>query len=65
MADDDNAADAREENHEADATAATEMKTKLKRAGFPGGSIPVIDVRGKILVGFNPQAVDEALGRAT
>lgn len=54
-----------EKDIETDPTAAKEMQAKLKRAGFPGGSIPVIDVRGKILVGFNPRAVDEALGRAT
>jgi glutaredoxin len=54
-----------EKDIETDAAAAKEMKTKLTRAGYPSGSIPVIDVRGKILVGFNPRAVDEALGRAT
>jgi glutaredoxin len=54
-----------EKDIETDAAAAKEMKSKLTRAGIPSGSIPVIDVRGKILVGFNPRAVDEALGRAT
>jgi len=54
-----------EKDIEADPAAAKEMKSKLTRAGFPGGSIPVIDVRGKILVGFNPRSIDEALGRAT
>ena len=27
-------------------------------------SIPVIDVRGQILVGFSPQSVDRALAKA-
>lgn len=54
-----------EKDIEADAAAAKEMKSKLRIAGFPSGSIPVIDVRGKILVGFNPHSIDEALGRAT
>jgi glutaredoxin len=54
-----------EKDVDEDHSAASEMRTKLKHAGLPGGSIPVIDVRGKILVGFSPRAIDEALGRAT
>lgn len=54
-----------EKDVDEDRAAANEMRTKLQRAGLAGGSIPVIDVRGKILVGFNPRAIDEALGRAT
>jgi glutaredoxin len=54
-----------EKDVEEDHAAAAEMKGKLQRAGLPGGSIPVMDVRGKILVGFNPRAIDEALGKAT
>lgn len=54
-----------EKNVEADAAAQKEMQAKLRGAGIPTGSIPVIDVRGKILVGFSPHAIDEALGRAT
>jgi glutaredoxin len=54
-----------EKDVEADPAAQKEMKSKLRGAGIPSGSIPVIDVRGKILVGFNPHAIDEALGRAT
>lgn len=54
-----------EKDVDSDATAAAEMKQKLRHAGMPSGSIPVIDVRGKVLVGFNPRAIDEALGRAT
>ena len=46
---------------EADGAAAREMQAKLAKAGRPGGSIPVIDVRGRILVGFDPQALAAAL----
>jgi glutaredoxin len=42
----------------------TEMKRKLQSAGRGGGSIPVIDVGGEILVGFNPSALDRAIAKA-
>ena len=51
-----------EKDIEQDAQAASEMNGKLRRAGLTGGSIPVLDVRGRILVGFEPHAVEEALG---
>ena len=41
-----------------------EMQAKLQRAGLRGGSIPVLDVRGKVMVGFDPGAVEHALGAA-
>jgi glutaredoxin len=44
--------------------AAAEMQDKLRRAGRSGGSIPVIDVRGQILVGWNPQMLDRAIAKA-
>jgi glutaredoxin len=53
-----------EKDVEKDQGASREMQQKLARAGLHGGSIPVLDVRGKVMVGFNPHAVDEALGRA-
>jgi hypothetical protein len=40
------------------------MREKLSRAGQRGGQIPVIDVRGQIIVGFSEQSVDRALARA-
>jgi glutaredoxin len=49
---------------ENDPDAAREMRAKLAHAGIHTGSIPVIDIRGKVLVGFSAQSVDEALGRA-
>lgn len=53
-----------EKDVEKDSAANDEMKGKLRRFGLPNGSIPVIDVRGKVMVGFDPNEVDEALGRA-
>lgn len=44
--------------------AASEMRQKLTRAGMGGASIPVIDVMGRILVGFSPPALDRALEAA-
>jgi hypothetical protein len=37
------------------------MQAKLAKAGKRGGSIPVLDVRGRILIGFDAPAVDAAL----
>jgi glutaredoxin len=50
-----------ERNVETDRDAAREMRNKLDRAGLGGGGIPVIDVSGRILVGFNARQVDRAL----
>jgi len=54
-----------EKDIEKDPQAAREMQGKLRGAGMRAGSIPVLDVRGKMMIGFNPQSVDEALGHAT
>jgi glutaredoxin len=51
-----------EKDVEKDPSAAREMQQKLARNGLGGGSIPVLDVRGKVIVGFNPAEVDAALG---
>jgi glutaredoxin len=53
-----------EKDIEEDANAAREMQAKLARAGKRSGSIPVLDVRGKVMVGFNAREVDSALGEA-
>lgn len=52
-----------EHDIEQDSSAAREMHAKLAKAGMRGGSIPVLDVRGRILVGFDARAVEQALGR--
>lgn len=44
--------------------AAAELQEKLSRSGQRGGSIPVLDVRGQILVGWNPIVVERAVERA-
>lgn len=44
--------------------AALEMQQKLEKAGRRGGSIPVIDVRGQILVGYSRSELDRALAKA-
>jgi glutaredoxin len=53
-----------EKDVEKDPSAAREMQQKLARNGLRAGSIPVIDVRGKVMVGFNAQEIDGALGEA-
>jgi len=47
---------------DADSSAAREMRVKLGKAGIQGSGIPVIDVGGKLMVGFDPGAIDRALG---
>jgi len=54
-----------EKDIEKDGSAAREMQRKLAKNGLRGGSIPVIDVHGKVMVGFNAQEIDDALGKAT
>jgi glutaredoxin len=44
--------------------AADEMQKKLIKVGRGGASIPVIDVMGRILVGFSPAALEQALEAA-
>jgi glutaredoxin len=51
-----------EKDIEKDADAAREMQSKLARNGLRSGSIPVIDVGGKVMVGFNAGEIDAALG---
>ena len=46
---------------EADPNAAREMRAKLEKAGARTGAIPVIDVAGKIIVGYSESAVEHAL----
>jgi glutaredoxin len=53
-----------EKDIENDPAAAKEMQQKLAKNGIRGGSIPVIDVRGKLMVGFNPGQLDAALGES-
>ncbi len=50
-----------EKDIEQDPAAAREMAEKAQRAGVPTGSIPILDVRGTILRGFSPPAIEAAL----
>jgi glutaredoxin len=52
-----------EKDVEKDPAAAREMQAKLAKNGLRAGSIPVIDVRGHVMVGFNAQQIDGALGQ--
>ncbi len=45
--------------------AAAEMREKLARVGHRGGSIPVIDVRGQILIGFSASSIEQALAKSS
>jgi len=50
---------------EEDPSAASEMRTKLQKAGLgPSSSIPILDVAGTMLIGFSPRAIDAALRSA-
>jgi glutaredoxin len=53
-----------EKDVEKDPGAEREMERKLAQNGLRGGSIPIIDVRGKVMVGFSAEAIDTALGQA-
>jgi glutaredoxin len=53
-----------EKDVEKDPSAAREMQQKLAKNGLRSGSIPVIDVRGKVMVGFSAPEIEGALGQA-
>ncbi|MSP23681.1 MAG: glutaredoxin family protein [Myxococcales bacterium] len=42
-----------------------ELQRKLRAAKRSGGSIPVVDIQGTLVVGYNPRAIDQALAKAT
>jgi glutaredoxin len=50
---------------EKDPRAQKEMNEKLHKAGYPQkGTIPVLDIRGKILVGFDQRAIKQVIQEA-
>jgi glutaredoxin len=53
-----------EKDIEANADARQEMMAKLQKIGRGAGSIPVIDVRGEILIGYSPSRLDDALAKS-
>ena len=50
-----------ERDIDSDRSAAVELSRKLRQAGLSGGGIPVLDIAGTIVVGFNRQRIDRLL----
>jgi glutaredoxin len=54
-----------EKDIEQNQLAASEMRGKLQKAGMPpSSSIPIIDIMGKLMVGFSANALDRAIQSA-
>ncbi len=52
-----------EKNIQADAAAAAELKAKAAKKGFPISGVPVIDVNGEIVIGFDVRKLETLLRR--
>jgi glutaredoxin len=50
-----------EHDIEHEPAAAQEMYARARQQGVPTGSIPIIDIDGRLMVGFNPGAIQQAL----
>ena len=50
---------------EADPTAARELAEKAAKMGLPTDRVPVLDVRGRLLLGFDRARVEALLGNPT
>jgi glutaredoxin len=50
---------------ERDAAAARELSEKASKVGVPTDRVPVIDVRGRLLLGFDPARIEALLGEST
>ena len=48
-------------NVEADPAAYDDMNTRMTEGNIRGGGIPVLDVRGRVLLGFHADEVERAL----
>jgi arsenate reductase-like glutaredoxin family protein len=53
-----------EHDIEREPEAARQLTTQAQQQGVPTGSIPIISVRGRLFVGFNPATINQALGRS-
>lgn len=53
-----------EKNVESSEAVQQEMDKKLERAKMGGASIPVIDIMGRLMVGYSPTALDRAVENA-
>jgi len=50
---------------EGDPAAARELQSKAARLGVPADRVPILDVRGRLLLGFDPTRLEAMLGDAT
>ena len=50
---------------ENDASAARELQQKASRLGIPADRVPILDVRGRLMVGFDKTRLEALLGDAT
>lgn len=53
-----------EHDIEREPTAAQELSARAREQGVPTGSIPIISIRGRLMVGFDPARINQALGRS-
>lgn len=53
-----------EHDIEREPDAARELTTRAREQGVPTGSIPIISIRGRLSVGFDPARINQALGRS-
>jgi glutaredoxin-like YruB-family protein len=51
-----------EKDIEKDSAAASELMEKAKAAGVSASGVPVLDINGSLMQGFDPQRLDELLG---
>ena len=54
-----------ERDIEEDPTAAADMRSRAAAAGLHPSGIPVIDFRGRIILGFDRSALEEAIRETT
>jgi glutaredoxin len=52
-------------NIESDPAAARELQAKAARLGVPADRVPILDVRGRLLLGFDPARLEAMLGDPT
>ena len=52
-------------NIESDPAAARELRAKAARLGIPADRVPILDVRGRLLIGFDRARLDAMLGDPT
>jgi glutaredoxin len=50
---------------ERDASASRELREKAARLGVPADRIPILDVRGRLLIGFDKSRLEALLGEAS